>query len=261
MMHTMRHLKLAGLVCAALLSACNYDKNAVQEITVPTPPGSNIKFFNFGVNAPGVNFYANDQKLTAISSTTGAESTTGTVFGGVGSGGFYNGVNPGTYNFTGKISAATDKDLVISNVNTAVADGKYYSYYVSGLYNTTSKTADAFIVEDVLPETDSYPNAYVRFVNAIYNSNPQQLTVKSTTTPVVTTTIGSAVAYKNAGAFVAIPGGVYDISTREAGASTDAITRTAVSFNAGRVYTISSRGSMTLTDATNKPFLDNTANR
>lgn len=260
MMQTMRHLKLAGLVCAALLSACDYEKNAVQDITVPTPPTAGVKFFNFGVNAPGVNFYANDQKLTAISSTTGAESTNGTTFGNVGSGGFYNGVNPGTYTFTGKIAAATDKDLAISNLSSQVADGKYYSYYISGLYNTTSKTADAFIVEDVLPETDSYPNAYVRFVNAIYNSNPQQLSVKSTVSGAVTT-IGSAVAYKNAGAFVAIPGGVYDISTREAGASADAITRTAVSFNAGRVYTISSRGSMTLTDATNRPFLDNTANR
>ena len=254
-----RHLKLAGVVCAALLSACNYDKNQVQDITGALP-GASIKFFNFGVNAPGVNFYANDQKMTAISSTTGAESTTGTAFGGVGSGGFYNGVAPGAYNFSGKIAAATDKDLAITTVNSTVADGHFYSYYVSGLYNTTSKSADAFIVEDVLPPTDSYPLAYVRFVNAIYNSNPQVLSVKSTVSGAVTA-IGAAVAYKNAGAFVSIPGGVYDISTREAGASADAITRTAVSFTAGRVYTISSRGSMTLTDATNRPFLDNTANR
>jgi len=36
-----------------------------------------VKFYNFSTGAPGVNFYANDTKLTAITSTTGAESTTG----------------------------------------------------------------------------------------------------------------------------------------------------------------------------------------
>jgi hypothetical protein len=45
--------------------------------------------------------------------------------------------------------------------------------------------------------------------------------------------------------------------------TTNAIARTAVSFSAGKVYTISARGDMTVvsTTATNRPFLDNTANR
>ena len=59
---------LAVLLCAAMLSAC--EKNAVQDLTATTP-GARIKFFNFGVNAPGVNFYANDAKVTAIGSATG----------------------------------------------------------------------------------------------------------------------------------------------------------------------------------------------
>ena len=42
---------------------------------------------------------------------------------------------------------------------------------------------------------------------------------------------------------------------------TNVITRTAVSFAAGRVYTISSRGDMVSTVTANKPALDNTANR
>ena len=75
--------------------------------------------------------------------------------------------------------------------------------------------------------------------------------------------VGAAVAYKGAGAFTSLPNGVYDLSTRLAGSATNAIVRTAVSFSSGKVYTIGARGDMTVTSttATNRPFLDNTANR
>ena len=95
---------LAALLCAGALAACG--KEALQNIT-GTPPGASVKFFNFGVNAPGVNFYANDTKMTAISSTTGSESTTGTAYGGVGNGGLYAGIEPGQYTLSGRIAAAT----------------------------------------------------------------------------------------------------------------------------------------------------------
>ena len=52
---------LLVLAAGVLLASC--DKNAVQDITGPET-GTRIKFFNFGVNAPSVNFYANDAKLT-----------------------------------------------------------------------------------------------------------------------------------------------------------------------------------------------------
>lgn len=254
-----RYLSLAGLVAAAALSACDFEKNQVQEIAGPAPV-SRIKFFNFGVNTPGVNFYANETKMTAISSATGAESTTGVAQGGVGSGGFYSGIAPGTYALTGKIAATTDKDLAISNVSSNIESGKAYSYYISGIYNTTAKSADAFVVQDPIPAQD-YNVAYVRFVNAISNSQPMVLSVKNQTTLVVNA-IGAAVPYKSAGAFVAIPAGLYDLSTRVTGASTDAIVRTGVTFVDGRVYTIASRGDITVTSTTsaNRPQLDNTAN-
>ena len=60
-----RYLSLAGLVTLAALSACDYEKNQVQDIAGPAP-AARIKFFNFGVNTPGVNFYANERKMTAI---------------------------------------------------------------------------------------------------------------------------------------------------------------------------------------------------
>lgn len=253
-----RHLGFAGLLFAASLTAC--DKNGLQDIT-SAPAASRVKFFNFGVGTPSVNFYANDTKLTAIVSTTGAESTNGVAQGGTGSGGFYNGIAPGQYTLTGKISAATDKDLPISNVSATIADGKFYTYYISGIYNTTSKTADGFVVEDPLPAVD-YTLAYVRFVNAISNSSPMVLSANSTVTG-ITVPLGAAIAYKGAGAFTPLPEGIYDLSTRVTGASTDAITRTAVSFSAGRVYTIGARGDITVagTTSANRAQLDNTANR
>jgi hypothetical protein len=250
---------VAVLLCAAVLSSC--DKNAVQDITGAVA-GARIKFFNFGVNAPGVNFYANETKMTAISSATGSESTTGTAYGGVGAGGFYSAIAPGQYALTGKIAATTDKDLAISKVTAAIADGKSYSFYMSGFYDATAKTVDGFLVEDAFVEAIDYSVAYVRFVHAMSNANPMTLYAKNTTTG-AEVAVGGAVAYKAAGAFTSLPNGVYDLSTRYAGSATNAISRTAVSFSAGKVYTIGARGDITVTSttATNRPFLDNTANR
>jgi hypothetical protein len=179
----------------------------------------------------------------------------------VGSGGLYSAITAGQYSLEGKIAAATDKDLAIAKVTTTIENGKHYSYYMSGFYSTTTKTVEAFVVEDPLPADFDYSSAYVRFVNAISNSSPMILYARPATGNEIA--IGSGVAYKAAGAFVAVPGGVYTISTRAAGSSTNLITRTAVSFSAGRVYTISARGDMTITSttATNRPFLDNTVNR
>src|SRR3954468_5774400 len=263
-----RFTSTATLLCVALLSACG--DSAVQKITSAFP-GSAIRFYNFGVCGttpttttscmPGVNFYANDTKLTAVSSTSGAESSTGTGYSAVGNNGLYSGVAPGTYTISGRISAAgADKDAPVSNTSVTLEDGKYYSYYLSGFYNTTAKTVDSFIIEDALPAID-LSTTYVRFVNAIANANPMTLYAKNTTTG-VEQAVGAETAYKNAGAFVAIPGGTYDLSTRYTGSTTNVISRTAVAFVPGKVYTVSARGDITITSTTaiNRPVLDNTAN-
>lgn len=162
----------------------------------------------------------------------------------------------------GKIAAATDKDLAISNLPATLEDGKSYSFYQSGFYDATAKSVDAFIVEDAFVPQIDYSVAYVRFVHAISNANPMTLYARNTTTG-DSVAVGAEVSYKSAGAFTALPQGVYDLRTRYAGVSTNAISRTGVSFLAGRVYTIGARGDITVTSttATNRPFLDNTANR
>lgn len=257
-----RAKSLAALLCAALLASCG--EKAVQSITAPAP-GARIKFFNFGVNAPGVNFYAGDQKMTAINSTTGAESTTGTGYGGVGSGGLYSGIAPGQYVLSGRIAAATDKDLAISNFTATVEDGKFYSFYQSGFYNTTAKTVDGFLVEDPFSQELDFSVAYVRFVHAISNANPLTLYAKNTTTA-AEVPVGAEITYKGAGAFTSLPPGSYDLSTRYAGTATNALSRPAVSFAGAKVYTITARGDITVAPTTtcvaaNRTCLDNTANR
>ncbi len=264
-----RSISIATLLCVALLSACG--DNAVQKITTALP-GSAIRFYNFGVCGatqtattscmPSVNFYADDRKMTATSSTTGAESSLGTAYTALGNAGLYSGIAPGSYTISGRMSAAgPDKDVPVSNTPVTLDDGKSYSYYLSGFYNTTSKTVDSFIVEDALPAID-FSVAYVRFVNAIANANPMTLYAKNTTTA-TETAIGAETGYKNAGAFVSLTPGTYDLGTRYSGVVTNAIGRTGVAFTPGKVYTISARGDITITSTTaiNRPFLDNTANR
>jgi hypothetical protein len=273
-----RHRTLTVLLAAVAIVACgSYDRNTPQDITSPLA-GARIKFFNFGVNAPSVNFYANDTKVTAISTgvcfavtdtatartcaTTGLESTLGTAYGSAGNAGIYGAIAGGQYTLNGRISAATDKGLQIGSVAATLATDKAYSFYLSGSYDAATKKSDAFVVEDPVPSDIDFTSAYVRFVNAISNASPQTLYATNTTAG-GETAIGAAVPYKSAGAFVKLAPGVYDLNTRASGSSANAITRTAVSFAAGRTYTISSRGDMTVTSttATNRPQLDNTANR
>jgi hypothetical protein len=118
------------------------------------------------------------------------------------------------------------------------------------------------MVEDAFPGAIDYSVATVRFVNAISNSQPMTMFAKNTTTA-AEAAVGGSVAYKSGGTFVDLAPGVYDLSTRLAGQTTNAIARTGVSFSAGRVYTITARGDITITSttATNRPFLDNTTNR
>ncbi|HEY2375823.1 MAG TPA: DUF4397 domain-containing protein [Gemmatimonadaceae bacterium] len=270
----MKGLRLfAALVAAVVVAACG-EKNAAQNIAGPTA-GSAVKFFNFGVNAPAVNFYADTQKISAISTgvcnngidgkttdtlclTTGKPSTNGTGYGANGSTtGLYYSVAPGSYTLSGRITATTDSGVAISNTPATLENGKFYSYYLSGIYNTSTKTVEGFVVEDPLPTID-LTATYVRFVNASSNSQPMTLHLKNSTG--ADTTVGTAVAYKGASAFVRVDPGSYDLSTYVGGSNTAVITRTGVAFNAGHVYTVTAYGDMTVSTGTNIPKLDNTAN-
>lgn len=254
-----RHLRILALLSAAALSACGDDANQILATTAPA--AAQVKFFNFGVGAPGVNFYANDTKMTAISSATGTESTTGTTYGNAGAGGAYTSIAPGTYDLAGKIAATTDKDLAISHVNATLEAGKKYSFYQSGFYSSATKTIDSFLIEDHVPPPPADTSiTYVRFVNAISNSTPLTLYVKNPDTG-AEVAVGGATAYKGATDFVPITGGFFTVVARDAG-GTDKIVREGVNLNQRGIFSITARGDFTITSttATNRPQLDATFN-
>jgi len=252
------HRIAAVLLTASLLAAC--DKNTVQELPFGPLFGAKIKFFNFGVGAPSVNFYADNVKMTAVQSGTGSEATSGVSYGGVGNGGTYSQIAPGTYSITGRIAAATDKDLPIDTLRVAIADGKQYSFYLSGAYVTATKQVDGFIVEDPVPAQD-FSTAYVRLVHGIYNANPLTLYARPVGDTVTAhwTVVGSAVAYKAAGAFVTIAPGVYDVGARFTDSTANRITLGGVSLRGGQIYTINARGNNTATTGATRDSLSSTA--
>lgn len=261
------------LATAGALAAC--EKNAVQVLDDPDAGhGSNVKFFNFAVGSPAVNFYINDRKVTAVSSTgcfvlddtnrevcttVGMEGTTGVGYGSSGNGvnGWYSDVTPGNATISGRIAAATDKNLPISNAQHQLEQGKFYSFYQSGIYDSATKTADAFIVEDVMPPED-FSVAYVRFVNASSTTEPMTLSARNRDSTQVVVPVGGSTAYKSAGEFTPLPPGSYDLYTRVDGGTTNVFSRTAVTFARGRAYTITARGN---TAVASTMSLDNTANR
>lgn len=259
------------LLCATALVAC--EENALQDLTGPLP-SARVKFFNLGVGAPGVNFYANDTKMTAVSSTlcvnstdpacttTGKESTAGVNYGGVAAGDRYVAIEPGQYTLSGRIAAATDKDLPISSLTAQIVDGKHYSYFQSGFYDSATKTVDSFIVEDDFPAAINWSVAQVRFVHAISSAQPMTLFATHTETG-EETAIGGDVGYRSAGAFTSLEPGLYNLSTRYPGSTTDVIVRTGVGFAPGRSYTLSAQGDIGVTSKTaaTRPVLNLTVNR
>ena len=256
-----KYIILAVLLLSTIIYSC--EKNAIQVIAKPVS-GAQVKFFNFAISAPSVNFYANTTKVSATSSTTGLESTSGTAYAAVfPTTNAYAVITPGVYDITARIpsTATADANLAIATINKQLADGKNYSLYTSGLYNTTTKTADVFIVDDNLPAIDT-SGAYVRFVHASYNANPLNLVMKNTTTN-VETEVATAVAYKSASNFVKLSSGVYDLILRYPGSATNVVVRTGVNLIKSNTYTFSLRGDITVTSttATNRPFIDNTPNR
>lgn len=266
----MTRLRYLAVALGVALTGC--EKNAVNDITAPDP-GSRIKFFNFAVataptTTPTVHFYANDTKMSSTLAAPGSDTTLGIGFGGVSGGAFYSAIAPGQYTIRARITSLTDRDQPIATQPVTIAPGKYYSFYTSGMYDATTKTSDSFIVEDPIPAKINFDSATVRFVNASHNANPMTLFIKRTgtasTPPVPSDTatyqIGGEIAYKGAGSFVVVRSGTYTLTTVFAGGAT-AITRTGVTFNVGRTYTIAAIGNMTQTTGTYARRLDNTVNR
>ena len=253
-----------------LFSSC--EKNAVQDITTPYS-GAQFKYYNFAINGPTVNFYANNIKTTATLTTGAVESAAGVNFGGLVPLRGYSLAPAGNVKF----SSLTPSTMVVNNalgqgpniqtstVTKDVVDGRFYSYYTSGIYDYTAKTSDAFIIEDVLPAPDT-SIAYIRLVNPGHNTTALSLELTQTITstvpgvpPIVTvTTPITGVVYKTASQYIAVKQGSYALRLLDS-PSGRSVSRAATSFLKGRLYTFTLRGN--LITGTPAPFLDFTENR
>jgi hypothetical protein len=260
---------IAALLISTLVFACK--KNGIHEIeTVKTDGAAQVKFYNFGINSPTVNFYANGNKISAIVSATGAEAATGIAYGSVFPATNYSLLSGGAYTFTGIVPAlaAVSANAEVVNIKGSIENGKFYSVYSCGILNTVANTLDGFIVEDKIPAEAATPAtvANVRFVNTISNGTAGFDLIAKNTTTLTEVVVATNVSYKGASEFAQIPAGVYELYARYTGSPANIISRSGtstVSFIKGRTYTVSSRGDVTVTGTTaiNRPFLDNTSNR
>lgn len=264
-----KYINLAAMLLLSLTFGCKKAEiRTIDQIIDSSTP--QIKFFNFAVNGPSVNFFGNGNKIGGVVSATGSEATTGIAYGGVFPASNYSALSAGSYTFKAQIpsTATTDANLAIATVTGNLAANKYYSLYTSGLYNTTAKTSDAFIVEDALPAVDN-TQAYIRLVNTVPNATAGiSLYAKSTATGGTETLISTSTEYKTGSAFVAIPAGNYELYGRYASTpTTNLIVRngtSVVGLVAGKVYTITAKGDATIATtgtAANRISFDFLANR
>jgi hypothetical protein len=260
-----KYISMAALLLLtlSLTYSCKKPAAATEITTFVDGSVAQVKFFNFGVGSPSINFYGNGVKISAVSSATGTEATTGVASGLVFPATNYAVLQPGAYTFKGQIpaTAAADGNLAIATVAATLEAGKYYSLYTSGIYNTTAKTSDAFVLEDVLPAQD-FTVAYVRFVNVVPNAPSGFNMFAKNTVTTTESAVGGTVAYKAASTFVAVPPGIYELYARFASApGVNVISRngtSVVSLTGGRFYTFAARGDYTNTGTT-KPSIDFTA--
>ena len=253
------------MLISALFITASCEKSAVQVID-SAPTGPLLRFYNFALNGPSVNFYANDLKVTATSSATGLEAVTGVNYAGLfpANNSYLALLSAGNVVFKTVIpaTALVSPSVTVANITATVESGKYYSFFTSGIYDATAKTTSGFIIEDMIPAVDT-SSAYVRIVNAIPNAGIAGFDLKAiNTTTLASIDIAALTAYKAASGFVKVPNGVYNLTAISSNTPTSyTITRSAVSFSKGFVYTITARGDATLTTGTNLRALDLTRNR
>ena len=260
----------ASVLFLTTLSSCK--KNAVVDITRPYA-GAQFKYYNFAINAPSVNFFANGIKTAATFSATGLESPAGTLYGGLVPIVGYSLSPTGSVVFraitpsTMPIVAATAQgpSIEVASVTKDVVDGKNYSFYTSGIYDYATNKSDAFILEDALPAPDT-STAYIRLVNPGHNTSTLSLELTQTFTSVpaggppivIITTPITGIAYKTASAYIPIRQGSYTLRLIDA-ASVRIVTRGATFIFKESIYTFTLRGN--LITGVPAAFLDFTENR
>jgi hypothetical protein len=254
---------LVGLLTIAGLTACG-DKVTIPPVQT-TPVGTVVHSVTVSPSAASINvggtftFAASVDADAGVSNRTVTWSSSDNTVATVTSAGVVTGVKAGT----------------VSIKATSVADGSVSG--AAALTVSAGPTTGTMSVQIVgVRQTNGAGQSVPALVGGAagqldidVNVDPAGQTLKTVSVTIKNPATGdsvavaSNVAYRSGSAFLGVPGAVYDLTVRYPGSNTAVIVRTAVSLSLGHVYTISSRGDMTVTSttATNRPQLDNTANR
>lgn len=237
------------ILCAVsfLFTAC--DENAIPEITEPVAEGATfVKFFLNAEDAPEVNFYFDDQKVSAVPSST-SDEVQGNKYGSVFPSNAYALIKA----ITVDIYAKDLEGNVIATKNYNFAADKHYSAYLLG----TPDSYEIFVLEDDLPMADNV-KIHWRFVNTMTNipfavdafaiKAAVPATDDAPAQPVIVVTLGNALAFKQAGQYMELEPGKYTFKAFESGTDYTVETSKAYIQNAvtlgskGRVYSTQIRG-------------------
>ncbi len=246
----------AILTAGFLLGAC--EKNTIEEHYAPTTAGAHVKMIHAAQEAPMVNMYFGNEKITALAPVV---TTTDTIVTGLSYAG--TAVFPASYGYANVPAGSYEVQMidttskrgsadVISKTSATLNDKTPYTAFLIGKLGAF----ETIVVEDKLPEGD-YTKAYIRFVNVMADAPAFDVKAvnKATADAPAPVEVGTNVAYKGSTGYVAIVPGTYDFPIYVAGSSTPYTTMTGVAPSAGRVYTFYTRGVYTAKPATTNRVL------
>lgn len=244
----------AVLSMGFLFGAC--EENAIPERTEYVESGAMIRFSHASQDAPMVNFYLNDNKVTAKSPTL-TNRETGLFWSST----LANTIHPATYGYvnvpagsytlhaidttTIAGSTALTKNKVVST-SIKLDEKQFYTSYLVGAANSL----EILTIKDELPEPD-FSKAYVRFVNGMAGAPAGFDVVATRTAPTTETlTLASAIQYKSNSGYVALAPGTYNLALFLEGSTKAYTTWTSGTIAAGKVYTFYTKGNYTTTPGT-----------
>ncbi len=218
----------------SLLVSCGDEHDPLRNIT--PAQGARIKFIHASPDAPEVDIYVNDVKVSGV--LTIPPATPGVLT--------YPGLFPGSEYVTVAPGTASVKAVLPQTGATALAaelplqDGQYYSVFAVD----SAKKLSVLVLEDYVDGSLADSKSYLRFVHLIPNGAETDLAFSAGTTFTASgaQTLFTTIGFKGVANYTAIEPGTYSFQLRNAGTITGLTTLASQTFEANRTYTLYARG-------------------
>lgn len=259
-----------SILALLIVNSCKEGYTFPDVVRAPSKEHGQVRFYNFVINGPQVEFYANGVKSTSRVSTTGQQASTGLGYGAThpnigyveipaGENILIEAITPPTYlipannvnNYGQNLLAAS---LIVPKIEAL----KTYSIYLCGYWDKVAQKGNAFIIDEVMPGVDT-ASTFIRFVNSgTEQAGPLRFAVTNTRDTLVGTIgIAEEVPFAKGSPFVAVPYGTYDLKLYTA--TGDSLIRRGIALSPDRVHTFALRGDILA--KTPAPWIDNIQNR